>query len=277
MRNQDPPARRGGTGKRGATGKRRSSWKELPVLIAVALVLALLVKTYVVQAFSIPSGSMEDTLAIGDRILVNKLVYRFRNVHRGDIVVFSGVGSWLPSSPSPSDPLVRLWHTVAGLFGVDLPDDDYVKRVIGLPGDRVACCDARGLITVNGVALHESSYLYPGNKPSSIPSGPARFSVTVPRGHLWVMGDHRAVSEDSRLHRTDPGGGAIPESAVVGRAFTIIWPPSRWKLLPILATFEQPALRGTAAAARAGPLALGLIGAAPLAWAARRRRRRRDC
>jgi signal peptidase I len=263
-------------GRRAGSGKHRSFWKELPVLIAAALVLALLVKTYVVQAFFIPSSSMEDTLDIGDRILVNKLVYHFRDIHRGDIVVFSGDGSWLSPSPSSPDPLVRLWHTVIGLLGVDLPNDDFVKRVIGLPGDRVACCNASGLLTVNGVPLHESSYLYPGETPSAIPSGSARFSIIVPSGHLWVMGDHRLVSEDSRLRRTDPGGGAIPESAVVGRAFMIVWPLSRWRILPIPATFEQSSLSAATAAATApaSSLALGLLGAAPLAWARRRSRRR---
>jgi signal peptidase I len=259
--------------RRGGRGKRRSFWAELPVLIVIAIVLALLVKTYVVQPFLIPSASMEDTLDIGDRILVNKLAYHFRDIHRGDIVVFSGAGSWLPLSPASPDPLVRLWHTVAGLFGLGLPDDDFVKRVIGLPGDRVACCNASGLVTVNGVPLHESSYLYPGNAPGSIPSGTPRFSVIVPPGHLWMMGDHREVSEDSRLRRTDPGGGAIPESAVIGRAFMIVWPPARWRILPIPATFEQAALSSAAAAPASTP-ALGLLGVAPLAWARRRSRRR---
>ncbi len=220
--------------RRAAPGKRRSFWRELPVLIVFALVLALIAKTYVLQAFFIPTSSMENTLDIGDKILVNKVVYHFRGVHRGDIVVFSGAGSWDPPSAASPDPLVRLWHAVIGLFGVDLPDNDLVKRVIGLPGDRVACCDADGLVTVNGVPLHESSYLYPANKPSAI-----QFRVTVPAGHLWVMGDHRLVSDDSRLHRTDPGGGAIPESAVIGRVVMIVWPPSRWRILPIPATFEQ--------------------------------------
>jgi signal peptidase I len=269
-----PRAGAGDDARRAGAGKRRSFWKELPVLIALALVLALLVKTYVVQAFFIPSGSMQNTLNIDDKILVNKFVYHFRSIHRGDIIVFSGDGSWLPPSSSSPDPLVRLGHTVVGLFGLDLPDDDFVKRVIGLPGDHVACCNASGLITVNGVALHESSYLYPGNSPSSIPYGSPDFSVIVPRGHLWVMGDHRQVSVDSRLHRTDPGGGSIPESAVVGRAFMIVWPPSRWRFLPIPATFQQPALNAAAAAAPATPLAVGLLGAAPLAWACRRSRRR---
>lgn len=259
--------------RRAAPGKRRSFWKELPIMLALALVLALVVKTYVVQAFYIPTSSMENTLDIGDKIMVNKLVYHFRAIHRGDIVVFSGAGSWDPPSTASSDPLVRLWHAVIGLFGVDLPGDDLVKRVIGLPGDRVACCAAHGLVTVNGVPLQESSYLYPGNQPSAIP-----FSVTVPSGHLWVMGDHRLVSDDSRLRRSDPGGGAIPETAVIGRVFMIVWPPSRWRILPIPATFEQSALHGASAVAPASSLALGLLGMGPLAWAhsSRRRPRRRD-
>ena len=270
----------------------RNFWRELPILVVIALALALTVKTYVVQAFYIPSGSMQNTLEIGDRVLINKVVYHTRGIDRGDIVVFNGEGSWDPeTSPPPADPFVRFFDAVEGVVGITHGSDIYIKRVIGLPGDHVKCCDTQGRLTVNGVPLTEQSYLFPGNSPSA-----QAFSVTVPPGSLWVMGDHRAVSYDSRLHLGDPGGGAIPESAVIGRAFVIIWPPSRWGSLSIPATFEQPRLTSSAAAAGGSPaalptaldtnsvrlqssgallpLALGTAGAVPLTWAQRRLRRR---
>jgi signal peptidase I len=291
----------------------RSFWRELPVLILIALVIALLIKTFVVQAFYIPSSSMENTLDIGDKVLVNKLVYHFRPIEAGDIVVFNGAGSWTslpaPSKPS-SDPLVRLYdatlvpafRAVAGLFGTVPGQEDFIKRVIGVPGDHVACCNAQGDVTVNGVALHEQSYLYPGDAPST-----KRFNVIVPPGRLWVMGDHRAVSFDSRGHMVGyPGHGTIPENMVIGRAFVIVWPPSRWRILPIPATFEQSGIdlprsaaagKGSAAAgkdsaaaalaaAAAGPgtrvapaapylpVEAGFVGAVPLTWLQWRLRRR---
>jgi signal peptidase I len=286
----------------------RSFWRELPLLIVVALVIALVIKTFVVQAFYIPSSSMENTLDIGDKVLVNKLVYHFRSIQPGDVVVFNGDGSWEPepaSAGSSSDPVVRLYdatldplfRSVVGLFGTAPGQTDFIKRVIGVPGDHVACCNASGDVTVNGVALHEQSYLYPGNPPSL-----QRFSITVPPGRLWVMGDHRSVSWDSRGHMQDPGGGTIPENMVIGRAFMIVWPPSRWRILPIPSTFGQPGINaasGPAAAARAAaagpaaaasraaaagtalaptapylPLEAGFVAAVPLTWLQRRLRRR---
>ena len=210
----------------------------------MALLLAVVIKTYAIQAFFIPSGSMENTLEINDRVLVNKLVYDVRGIHRGDIVVFNGDGSWDPG-PVPVDTnfVVKFADGFASMFGFGHPGDILIKRVIGLPGDHVACCDAQDRVTVNGIPLTEQSYLYPGDAPSE-----SRFSITVPPGRLWVMGDHRLISDDSRDHLGDPGGGTIPESAVVGRAFVIIWPPSRWRFLPIPATFEQSKLNATAAA-----------------------------
>ena len=221
--------------------KDRSFWKELPVLIVVALFLTLVIKTYAIQAFYIPSGSMQNTLAIGDRVLVDKLSFEFGNIHRGDIVVFSGDGTWDPGvTPASTNFFSRFGQSVASMFGFAKSQNDFIKRVIGLPGDKVACCDAQGRVTVNGVALNEKSYLYPGNPPSQ-----TRFSVTVPAGSLWVMGDHRDVSYDSRGHEFGfPGGGAIPESAVVGRAFIKIWPVSQFGLLSVPATFSQPKLNG---------------------------------
>jgi signal peptidase I len=262
--------------------RKRSFWKELPILVAVALLLAVVIKTFALQAFFIPSGSMENTLEVNDRVLINKLVYHFRGIHRGDIVVFDGDGSWDPGSVPSTNPFSEFWSNFASMFGFGHVDDIYIKRVIGLPGDHVACCNAQGQVTVNGVPLSESSYLYPGDAPSL-----SRFNIVVPPGQLWVMGDHRSVSADSRDHLGDPGGGTIPEKAVLGRAFIIIWPPSRWRILPIPATFQQSALNKASSSANAAapdpalasvlaarlqpagpelPLAMGFAGAVPLTW-----------
>jgi len=273
--------------------KRRSMswWVELPILLVFALVLALLIKSFVVQAFFIPSSSMENTLEIGDKVLVNKLVYDFRSIHRGDIVVFNGDGSWDPIPAQPAPLLSRLWNSISGLFGTAPGVHDYIKRVIGVPGDHVACCNARGQVMVNGVPLSEKSYLYPGDAPSE-----QRFSIVVPPGRLWVMGDHRSVSWDSRGHMTDPGEGTIPENHVVGRAFVIVAPVSRWRILPIPATFQQSKLTAATASDQAvtglqalrvsgaavlgalalpgAPAAAGVVAALPLTLLQRRLRRR---
>jgi signal peptidase I len=248
--------------------KKRNFWRELLTIVVAAAVLTLLVKAFVVQVYRIPSASMENTLQVGDRVLVNKIVYHFRGIARGDVVVFSGQDSWGPDAPPPSsDPVVRLFDDV--LSGIGLQNDQtyYIKRVIGLPGDHVACCTG-GKVTVNGVPLSEGAYLFPGNPPST-----STFKEIVPSGHLWVMGDHRGDSDDSRYHPEDPGGGAIPENQVVGRAFLIIWPPSQIRDLPIPSTFAQTALGAVAAAPAAG--AVGVIGG-PVFLLRRRGRRRRD-
>ena len=285
------PAHPGKPGQPGRKRRRRRSLlRELPVLIVVALVLALIIKTYAIQAFFIPSSSMENTLDIGDRVLINKLVYDFRGIHRGDIVVFDGNGSWDFNPPASSNLFSRFSGDIEGIVGISHDSDIYIKRVVGLPGDHVACCDRLGRVTVNGVALNEQSYVYPGEVPSQ-----QRFNITVPPGRLWVMGDHRLVSYDSRGHMGDPGGGTIPESAVLGRAFVIIWPPSRWGFLNIPATFEQPRLNASPASAggsaatlaaamdngtplqsssSALPLALGFAGAVPLTWLQSKARRK---
>ncbi len=234
-----------------------------------AAVLTLVMKTFVVQAFRIPSGSMEDTLQIGDRVLVNKLSYRLHGVGRGDIVVFSGQGSWDPAAPPASgNPVTGTYHSVLRALGLETSGTDYIKRVIGLPGDHVACCKS-GRVTVNGVPLTENSYLYPGNTPSVQP-----FSATVPPDRLWVMGDHRGDSADSRYHTEDPGGGTIPESEVVGRAFVVIWPPSHLAQLPVPATFRQAALEAWGGAAPALPALAGIASAVPLLALGRRAGRR---
>jgi signal peptidase I len=289
----DGQAASGGPKRAGRRGRRkRSFWREFPVLVVVALLLAVIIKTYAIQAFFIPSGSMENTLLVNDRVLVNKLVYDVRGIHRGDIVVFNGDGSWDPGTvPTDTNFLVKFANGFASMFGFGHPGDILIKRVIGLPGDAVACCDAKGRVTVNGVPLNEQSYLYPGDAPSE-----SRFSISVPPGRLWVMGDHRLISDDSRSHLGDPGGGTIPKSAVIGRAFVVIWPFSRWRILPIPDTFEQPKLNAAAAAAGAGgpaardtagllsarlepsspalPLALGFTAAIPVTWLQRRARLR---
>lgn len=258
-------------------GKRRkkkqgSFWKELPVLIVVAVVLALVIKAFAVQAFYIPSGSMENTLQVGDRVLVNKIVYHTRDIARGDVIVFNGLDSWDPEVQveEPGNPVSKALRAVGTAFGVAPNEKDYIKRVIGIPGDHVKCCDGQGRVTVNGVPLDENSYLYTDpvtherNKPSNDP-----FDVTVKPGQLWVMGDHRELSYDSRSHRGDPGGGTIPTDRVIGRAFVIVWPLDRMDTLPIPDTFKQNTL---AAAVPATPYALGVIGTLPLAYLLRRRR-----
>jgi len=259
-----------------STRRRRGLWRELPFLILIALVLALLIKTFLVQAFYIPSASMENTLQGGppdkhyDRVLVNKLVDRVRDPHRGEVVVFKGPPSW-QSTPeftgsTPSNPILHFFHDVGTALGVAAPSSkDFIKRVIGVGGDHVVCCDALGRITVNGHPLDEP-YVYPGAKPSD-----SAFDVTVPAGRLWVMGDHRNDSADSRFHLNDGEHGTIPVGNVIGKAFLVVWPPSDWKTLSVPKTFDQPGLT----AASVSPLALGFGGAIPITLVRRAVRRRR--
>jgi len=189
--------------------------KELPVLLLVAFVLALVIKTFLVQAFYIPSASMENTLQIGDRVLVNKLVYHFHPPRRGDIIVFEDPH---PQAEPHRNPVSAFWHWLTEGLGVSSnPQKDFIKRVIGLPGDKVEM--VRGQVLINGTPLHEP-YLNPVRDLRNY--GP----VTVPKDNLFVMGDNRTNSNDSRFLL-----GYIPYDKVIGRAFVIIWPPSRVRWL----------------------------------------------
>ena len=267
---EDESAPRGSTGAP-ADKKKKSFWRELLTIVVAAAVLTLVVKAFVVQVYRIPSASMENTLQIGDRVLVNKLIYHFRGIARGDIVVFSGQDSWgPPATPPSSDPVLRVFDDVLSDIGLHSSQTYYIKRVIGLPGDTVACCtDLK--VTVNGVPLNEGSYVYPGNAASAF-----SFKTKVPAGYVWVMGDHRGDSEDSRYHTDEPGLGAVPENQVVGRAFLVIWPPSQFRDLPIPSTFAQAALHTVAAHPVTGTAGAAGVISAPLLLLRRRMRRRRD-
>lgn len=204
--------------------RRGRSWVgDLPRLVLVALVLTLLLRAFVIQAFSIPSRSMEPTLQVGDRVLVSKLAYRFGQVQRGDVIVFDGRGSFVGvDEVSPAGGLLpRVAQGVGTFIGISASEKDYTKRVIGLPGDRVVCCDGAGRIKVAGQPVQEP-YVMPGDAASE-----QTFDVVVPAGRLWVMGDHRSDSADSRAHLGDPGGGTVPLDRVVGKVLVRFWPPSR--------------------------------------------------
>jgi len=197
------------------TAKRRPSfWRELPILLGVAILVAVLVRAFVLQTFYIPSPSMEHTLNIDDKVLVNKLVYNFRNPYRGEIIVFEAPSGWRGS----------------------VDDKDFIKRIIGVPGDRVVCCDSEDRLTINGQSLDEP-YVYTDASGQQDPAADKKFDVTVPADRLWVMGDHRSASGDSLEHYEQTGSIAeatIPKDSVVGRAFTLFWPVSRatWLSVP---------------------------------------------
>ena len=204
---------------------RRSRHRAL-LLAGVGLVLMLMVRGFLVQSFYIPSGSMEPTLEPNDRILVNKIGVE-SSLQRGDLVVFDGSRTFAPHAADGAvgaddgSRLGKALGEMASLLSIQTSQSDYVKRVVGLPGDHVVCCDANRLITVNNVPVDEL-YLYPGDQPSDL-----TFDVTVPAGRVWLMGDHRSVSADSRAHLGDPGGGMVRLDDVIGRAAMIYWPPNR--------------------------------------------------
>ncbi|KNB53159.1 signal peptidase I [Streptomyces caatingaensis] len=249
-----------------AKKQQRPFWKELPLLIGVALVLALLIKTFLVQAFSIPSDSMQNTLQEGDRVLVDKLTPWFgAEPDRGEVIVFHDPGEWLRNEPTPQPNAVQSVLSWIGLMP-SANEKDLIKRVIGVGGDTVEC-KGSGPVKVNGKPLDEP-YVFPGNTACSTdPRG--QFKVTVPKGKLWVMGDHRQNSADSRYHQDEPGNGFVPVGNVVGRAIVVAWPIDRWSTLPVPGTFDQKGIDKAAAAT--APTAVAVAGAVPLVLLRRRR------
>ena len=201
--------------------KKGSLLKELPILVVVALVVSLFIKTFVVQFFYIPSGSMENTLQIKDRVAVNKVPFISRSINRGDVVVFRDPDNWLPEIVD-YDTNKYVSKAKSALVAVGVlpnPTKQYlVKRVIGVEGDHIVCCTKAGNLTINDIEVTEP-YIYAGNKPSEM-----KFDVTVPEGKLWVMGDHRGASADSRYHQEDINKGFVPVSRVTGRVVAVIWP-----------------------------------------------------
>jgi signal peptidase I len=212
--------------------RRRGWWpfvRDLLIIVLIAVVVSFVVKTFLVRSFYIPSGSMEQTLQIKDRILVDELTPHFGEYERGDVVVFRDPGGWLPPSTEPErSPVVEAADWLLSLVGLTAPDSDdhLIKRVIGVSGDHVVCCNAIGQITVNDVPIDETPYL-------NLAAGEAApeevaFDVEVPGDSLWVLGDNRDHSRDSRYNQEQPNKGFVPIDNVVGRAFLITWPFSRF-------------------------------------------------
>ena len=201
------------------TERRNTFWRELPILLTLAIVVAVIVRALIIQTFYIPSESMENTLNINDRVLVNKLVYNFRSPHRGEIIVFEAPQSWR-NNPA---------------------EEDFIKRVIGVGGDHIVCCDTQQRLVINGLPLDEP-YLYRGPDGTADVASEEKFDIKVPRGRLWVMGDHRSHSGDSRanyLRTRDEKQATIPEDAVVGRAFVVFWPFSHAQWLSVPNPFDK--------------------------------------
>lgn len=213
-------------GKRSFGGHLLAGMRELLIVGTIALVLSFLVKTFLIQAFYIPSESMESTLVKDDRVIVSKLTPRLIDLHRGDVVVFADPNHWLSPQPTVDrGPVLNAVSSALTFVGLlpDTAEGHLIKRVIGLPGDRVHCCDTQGRLEINGKAVNEP-YVKAGENPSDID-----FDITVPKDRIWVMGDNRGHSSDSRLHDPDGTGseGSVPVDSVVGRAVLLVWPFNR--------------------------------------------------
>ena len=268
----------------------RSFMQELPFLVVLVLLLTLGLRYFVVQAFYIPSNSMEQTLMVGDRVLVNKVPYTYRDPHRGEIVVFNGLDNFDEgvTIKQPTSPLGKVLHKISSTIGLGAPDEkDYIKRVIGVAGDRVMCCDAKGRVVVTPAGGKPYSldepYIFQndtsgiryfceavttGVSPDAKACPPGARGILVPKGRLWVMGDHRADSADSRYHVNDPHHGTVPVSKVIGRAAAVVYPFGHWGRLAVPGTFSHVALPAV-------PTGLALVGALPVALLRRRRLLRR--
>ena len=209
--------------------KKGSLLKELPILVVVALIVSLFIKTFAVQFFYIPSGSMENTLQIKDRVAVNKVPFISKNISRGDVVVFRDPDNWLPEivDYDTNKYVAKAKSALVAVGVLPNPTKQYlVKRVVGVAGDHIVCCTKGGNLTINDVEVTEP-YIYAGNKPSEM-----KFDVTVPEGKIWVMGDHRGASADSRYHQEDINKGFVPLSRVTGRVVAVIWPFKNITYLP---------------------------------------------
>ncbi len=239
-------------------------WLETVVLVGTAVVLALVIKTFFLQAFYIPSGSMRDTLKVDDRILVQKVSYWFGSVQRGDVVVFDDPANWL--GEEDGNVAGNAATKVLSAIGLYPTGGHLVKRVIGVGGDAVSC--ERGEVSVNGTALQETSYVTLAQQACD-----GSWSVVVPADHIWVLGDNRQHSADSRAHTGDPGGGFIPAADVVGKVFVVVWPLDHWQFLDRPATFGNSALdQAVGVIAGTPPIAIAATAVPPLI---RRRKKRK--
>lgn len=243
-RDPEEPVREAGRGRHARGGPQREStgfarWLgETAIIIVSALVLSALVRAFLVQAFYVPSASMEDTLAVSDRIIASKITTTMGGVGRGEVVVFKDPGDWLPDPPPPAPGWRGLLQSGLTFIGL-LPSDsgsDLVKRVIGIEGDRIACCDESGRIQLNGRPLVEDYIIGPTDQ--------VLFDVVVPAGGVFVMGDNRGNSRDSRFH-LEVDDGAVPVDDVVGRVVLVVWPLDRMATVPIPDVYADPGIAPT--------------------------------